>query len=131
MKGRFLAMLAVGACLMAPAAFAQQLPNPAHNYEGGSGQGGYLGTHPGAEAPAQQPQRQLGAMPNGLRGAQPQQRNAIDASSPPTAYCDAASMEPDRCRSRAADDHKMCADRSDSASYMSCRRTLDLFGWRL
>jgi hypothetical protein len=130
MTGRLLAVLAVGACLIAPGAFAQQSPTPSHIYDGGSGQGGYLGSDPGAESTPAAPQ-QLGAMPNALRGAPQPARPTIDASSPPTAYCDSASMEPDRCRSRAADDHKMCSDRTDSASYMACRRTLDLFGWRL
>jgi hypothetical protein len=56
----------------------------------------------------------------------------MDASSPPTAFCESYSIEPGRCRSRADSDHEMCAKQnSDPSHYLSCRRTLDLFGWRL
>jgi len=129
MTSRLAALLTIGALLIAPACSAQTPSNIP-----GSGQGGYLGVAPGAAPPfAPAPQgQQLGAMPgaNLGQGAGARTPAAINASSPPAAFCDAYSIEPGRCRSRAEADHEMCAKQSPDR-YLSCRRTLDLFGWRL
>jgi hypothetical protein len=128
------AALVGGVLLLASAGFAADTPSHIE----GSGQGGYLGANPGAHVQAPQQAPQIGSLQGGYLGKNPgadmqpkKPGAAVDASSPPTAFCDSASIEPGRCRSRAEVDHKMCADRADSAHYMSCRRTLDLFGWRL
>jgi hypothetical protein len=138
MKRAFVMALAAGALLLGPAAFAQtvQPANPSHIE--GSGQGGYLGVNPGGHAPAHQtPPPQTGSLQGGYLGRDPgatmqpvKPRGSVDASSPPTAFCDSASVEPDRCRSRADADHEMCVKQNPD-HYMNCRRTLDLFGWRL
>jgi len=39
------------------------------------------------------------------------------------------SVEPSRCRSRAADDHAWCLQHNP-ARYADCRRTMDYMGWR-
>ena len=129
---RLAAALTMSALLITPTAFAQ---TPSHIP--GSGQGGYLGINPGAAAPVTPPPQQLGSMQGGYLGknpgatmSPPRTPGTVDAASPPTAFCDTASMEPDRCRSRADADHEMCAKQNPD-HYMSCRRTLDLFGWRL
>lgn len=139
---RSLAMaLAVGTLLLGPAAFAQvqQPENPSHVE--GSGQGGYLGVNPTVLPPAAALiPPQTGSLQGGYLGRnpgaelQPQKLpGRVDASSPPTAFCDVGSLDLDRCRSRADADHAMCVKQmpDHGMGYMDCRRTLDLFGWRL
>lgn len=133
MMKRFAAVLAIGAGLLAAPAFAQ---TPSHME--GSGQGGYLGANPGAMArPTPPAPAQLGSMQGGYLGRNPGAQSqpprtpgTLDASSPPGAFCMTAALDQDRCLSRAPADHKMCADKQ-GMSYLDCRRTLDLFGWRL
>jgi hypothetical protein len=127
MQKMFLAAIVAASLVSTSGAFAQ------------SHQGGYLGLNPGATtAPSiVPPPPQLGSMQGGYLGKNPganlqplKPRGTVDASSPPNAFCDAASIEPDRCRTRAEADHTICL-KQDPDHYMSCRRILDLFGWRL
>ncbi len=133
MRYGFAATVAAVSLMFAAVAYAADTPSHVE----GSGQGGYLGSNPGANAPQQAPGPQLGSLQGGYLGKNPgaqsqppRQHGTVDASSPPAAYCDALSMEPDRCKSRADADHKMCVQNNPD-HYASCRRTLDLFGWRL
>jgi hypothetical protein len=102
-----------------------------------SGQGGYLGLNPGGQlvAPAPAAAPQLGSLQGGYLGKNPGQSatplkpaSAADYPSSPEAWCQ-NSVEPSRCRSRAADDHAWCLQHSP-ASYADCRRTMDYMGWR-
>jgi hypothetical protein len=136
MMKRFAAALAISAGLLAAPAFAQAPQPQTPSHVEGSGQGGYLGVNPGTSARPTTPP-QLGSMQGGYLGKNPgadsQPRRApgtLDASSPPTAFCEAYSLDQDRCKGRATADHQMCADKHDM-SYMDCRRLLDLFGWRI
>jgi hypothetical protein len=92
----------------------------------GSGQGGYLGLNPGA---------QLSALPGAslgkdaaARGQPLKPTSGADYMSSPAAWC-VNSVEPSRCRPRAAEDHALCAPRGPER-YASCRRTMDYMGWR-
>jgi hypothetical protein len=76
----------------------------------GSGQGGYLGLNPGGS----------------LKPARPV--TPAEYLTSPAAWC-TNSVEPSRCRSRAADDHAWCVQRGPN-DYASCRRTMDYMGWR-
>jgi hypothetical protein len=102
-----------------------------------SGQGGYLGINPGKNVgaaqqalvppPGSQQGGYLGANPGGslkpLKPATPAEYLVT-----PAAWC-VNSVEPSRCRSRAADDHAWCLQRG-ADNYASCRRTMDFMGWR-
>ncbi len=105
-----------------------------------SGQGGYLGLNPGGHLGTPgAPPPQMGSLQGGYLGKNPggalQQTTPtaiLGPSSAPTAWCDAKSMVPGRCRNRAAADHQWCATRApEPARYGECRRTLDLMGWPL
>lgn len=127
------AALTAASLLFGAAAFAADTPSHIE----GSGQGGYLGSNPGAHVQPQPAPPQIGSLQGGYLGKNPGAQvqppktpGTITAESSPTAFCDSASVEPDRCRSRAEVDHKMCAGR-DPEHYMTCRRTQDLMGWRL
>jgi hypothetical protein len=101
-----------------------------------SGQGGYLGLNPGGQlAPAPTAAPQLGSLQGGYLGKNPGQSatplkaaSTADYLTSPEAWCQ-NSVEPSRCRSRAADDHAWCVQH-DPAGYAGCRRTMDYMGWR-
>jgi hypothetical protein len=140
MKRTVAMALAAGALLLGPAAFAQTVQQQTPSHIPGSGQGGYLGDSPTARPPIRPIPPQTGSLQGGYLGREPgaaleapKPLGWVGADSKPTAFCDAASVEPDRCRSRADADHDMCVKQMPSGAmgYMDCRRTLDLFGWRL
>ena len=136
MRKGFAALLTAASLIVGTAALAADVSTPSHIE--GSHQGGYLGINPGAQAPsAPAAAPQVGSLQGGYLGKNPGATNqpqrpagAIDASSKPTAWCDAYSLEPDRCRGRADVDHQICAGKADAAHYVSCRRGLDYMGWR-
>jgi hypothetical protein len=100
-----------------------------------SQQGGYLGENPGAHitsATVEQPQ--LGSVQGGYLGKnigaelKPMVRSGVSGpTSSPAAWCE-DSLDPGRCRSRAADDHAWCAEHNPG-HYASCRQTMDYIGW--
>ena len=94
-----------------------------------SGQGGYLGSDPGAAgsagAPAPRPSRQggyLGIDP-GAHQQSAQAPQGGDMRRSPTAWC-VYSPEPDRCRGRAIDEDRICA-KHEGPSYARCRAAMD------
>jgi len=102
-----------------------------------SGQGGYLGVNPGGHigASSASPPPQLGSLQGGYLGKNPgagvtplKPASAADYLADPTAWC-RNSVEPSRCRPRAAEDHAWCIAH-DAARYADCRRTMDFMGWR-
>ena len=103
-----------------------------------SGQGGYLGLDPGGHLGTPgTPPPQMGSLQGGYLGKNPggalQQTTpamVLGPTSAPTAWCDAKSLVPGRCRNRAVADHQWCAARAPER-YADCRRTLDLMGWPL
>ena len=124
MRKVFLAAFTVAALAFSGGAFAQSHQggylglNPAGGQvaaapapsDVGSHQGGYLGQNPGANlAPARAP-------------------DASDMKANPMAWCNASSIEPGRCRSRAQYDHAYCMDHN-ADHYAACRRAMDYVGW--
>jgi hypothetical protein len=101
-----------------------------------SGQGGYLGLNPGGQlAPPPATSPQLGSLQGGYLGKNAGQTatplkpaSAADYLASATAWCD-NSVEPSRCRTRAADDHGWCLQHNPT-HYADCRRTMDYMGWR-
>jgi hypothetical protein len=100
-----------------------------------SGQGGYLGVNPGSQvatAPSAVPQP--GSHQGGYLGLNPgarlvpQAAPAGDMTATPTAWCQANSMVPGRCVSRAAADHQYCMQQG-ADHYAACRRAMDFIGW--
>jgi hypothetical protein len=98
-----------------------------------SGQGGYLGLNPGGHLlPPTSAPPQLGSLQGGYLGKNPGAaamplKPAADSTAP-DAWC-RNSVEPSRCRSRAAEDHAWCVAHPGMA-YAECRRTMDYMGWR-
>jgi hypothetical protein len=101
-----------------------------------SGQGGYLGVNPGGQAASSAAGApQLGSLQGGYLGRNPGQNatplkraSLADYLNSPAAWCE-NSVEPSRCRSRAADDHAWCLQRG-AERYAACRQTMDYMGWR-
>jgi hypothetical protein len=120
MRKLILAMAALAALALAPAAFAQ------------SHQGGYLGLNPGgqvasqATGPAQPGSQQGGYLGQNPGAAQTPARTAGAASTESaTGWC-TASPEPSRCRARSAVEHDMCSKPDMTAErYAHCRFALD------
>jgi len=118
MRNLLLVAVAAGTLILSTGAHAQ------------SGQGGYLGTSPGAHQLAT-----TGTIPSlhgsgqgGYLGENPGAKLApakiddTDVSSSPVAWCRKA-MDFDRCRATAASNHALCMAHPDH--YQSCRAALD------
>jgi hypothetical protein len=123
MRKILFAVVAVAGLALSGGAFAQ------------SGQGGYLGANPGGHLTATSPiPPQLGSMQGGYLGINPgahltpKASAESDMTASPTAWCQAKSVEPDRCASRAAADHQYCMQQG-ADHYANCRRMMDYIGW--
>jgi hypothetical protein len=99
-----LLLLGLASCSMSSETAAPQGAAP--TAQAGSLQGGYLGKDPGAAAPA---------APSPAR------------MSYAAAWC-VQSLDPGRCRSRAASDHDWCMAHNPDR-YDNCRRMMDFVGW--
>src|SRR3954466_15656787 len=113
MKHRWTTGVAVALSLLAPAALADSQASFPSNAVGqspshvqGSGQGGYLGQHPGPV-----PRPQMSAVPGTQMAPAPGDEMM--------AWC-RNSPEPSRCRSRASAEHGICAGKTPE-SYARCR----------
>jgi hypothetical protein len=118
-----LAVVAAATLALGGTAFAQ------------SQQGGYLGLNPaghqvaGMPAPADVGSHQGGYLGQNAGGnLAPGRAAGGDMTTTPAAWCHAASIEPDRCASRATFDHGYCMQH-DPDHYAACRRTMDFIGW--
>ncbi len=123
MRNMFLAAATVVALAASGSAFAQ------------SQQGGYLGQNPGAHQTASAASAaDLGSRQGGYLGKNaggnlaPARAAEANMAGSPMAWCNAASLEPGRCRSRAVYDHAYCMQQ-DASHYASCRQVMDYIGW--
>ena len=78
-----------------------------------TGQGGYLGSNPGADA------------------GPPKPPSEEDMMIKPAAFCMRMALDPGRCMGRGAFEHDYCREKSaDRVQYTSCRRAMDFIGYR-
>ena len=75
-----------------------------------TGQGGYLGSNPGADT------------------GPPKPPSEADMMTKPMAFCMRNGLDPGRCMGRAQSDHDYCMSKGRE-QYFTCRRNMDAIGW--
>ena len=105
-----------------------------------TGQGGYLGSNPGANAPtaATNAPAAPGSGQGGYLGSNvgagagaPTRMTEADMMKNPAMWCRMSAMDMGRCSGRSSADHAYCMEKAggDPVAYQRCRRTMDFIGW--